>query len=205
MRRAGLHYGETVRRWWLVLGLLGCERRAPPGGAAPAAASGPVIPVVAEQMTCRDGRLGGVGAFGENGLGLSGGGDAGGAMAAVPSPVLDATAIVVQGAPLPSPASGPKAGAIAVGACRAAAALRACHDAARVRRPGLDGAVDVELTVDGAGKVTASRVTASTVADDAFEACVLAALRAQDYPVAAAGVSAYGVRFRAPRAPSKGP
>lgn len=192
-----------MRRRWLLLGLLGCARRAPPTpDATPPAAS---IPVVAAEMTCRDGRLGGAGAFGENGLGLSGGGDAGGAMAAIPGPVLDATTVVVQGAPLPSPASGPKAGAVAVGACRAATALRACHDAARARRPGLDGAVDVELTVDGAGRVTASRVTASTVADEAFEACVVAALRAQDYPAAAAGVSAYGVRFRAPRVPPRAP
>lgn len=159
-------------------------------------------------MTCRDGELGVAepGGFGEGGLGLSGLGDTGREVSVViPVPVYAGRRpVVVQGAPTPSPASGPKAGALAVGACAAFPALRVCYDVALAANPELEGTLDVQLTVDASGKAVAVERTATQLTSAVLEACALRALGAQTFPKEAAGTATYALRFRAPRARDAG-
>lgn len=195
-----------MRRRWLVLVLLAaCSRKQVPAPVPAPSSSALSIPTTAEAMTCRDGELGVAepGGFGEGGLGLSGLGDAGReASVVVPAPVFAGRRpVVVQGAPTPSPASGVRAGALAVGVCAAFGAVRACYDEARKASPELEGTLDVELVIAPTGKVSAIARKATQLMAVELEGCVLEALRAQVFAREAAGTATYALRFRAPRGP----
>jgi len=67
-------------------------------------------------------------------------------------------------------------------------ALRACRDARAALRPDLEGALRVELAIDGQGRVRRSRVTplSRTIDDAALTRCVEAVLVGLDYPACGA-------------------
>lgn len=57
-----------------------------------------------------------------------------------------------------------------------------CFGQALVRTPGLNGVLDIQLTVAPTGQVRAIRVVRSTLGDPQLEGCITQAVRALEFP-----------------------
>jgi len=88
---------------------------------------------------------------------------------------------------LPEPASGPRAIALATGACMAHDDLSLCGLEARLRDDRFAGDLVVALTIDARGLVTAARGVGGSANDPELAPCVIAALKKRTFDVDARG------------------